>query len=471
MTDLRAEQEPGSWRTLLGREHAPVAMVLAGGVLLEASNVYLTTSLLPTIVADIGGAQYYAWTMTTFLVASVISAMLVSRTLTTKGSVNAYVLAFSLFGAGSLLCAASPDMGIFLLGRAVQGLGGGLLAGLGYALIQRSLPEQLWARGAALVSAMWGVGNLLGPTVGGLFGQIDVWRPAFAILAGLAVALAALVVRVIPRTAKAQASSPVPTVSLVLLTAAVAAVSLASVVPEGVGTIVAIGAGLVLGVSFIRYERTATSSVLPAVTFARSSSLRWVYITVGILAFGIGTEAFIPLFGQELGGFSPLLAGFLGASLSLGWSVTQMFSANAERGRSVKALTIAGPAVLAAGLAAYAALQESLPATPVLALWFAALFVAGAGIGLAFPHLTVAAFRSVDDQEEAAKAAAGINMVFLIASAFSAALAGVLVSLGEPSMLDSARYLLIAFAAIAVVGVLPARASGRVHDLTVAPDG
>lgn len=134
-----------------------------------------------------------------------------------------------------------------------------------------------------------------------------------------------------------------------------------------------------------------------------------------------------------------------------------MFSANAERGRSVKALTIAGPAVLAAGLAAYAALQESLPATPVLALWFAALFVAGAGIGLAFPHLTVAAFRSVDDQEEAAKAAAGINMVFLIASAFSAALAGVLVSLGEPSMLDSARYLLIAFAAIAVVGVLPAR--------------
>lgn len=156
MTDLRAEQEPGSWRTLLGREHAPVAMVLAGGVLLEASNVYLTTSLLPTIVADIGGAQYYAWTMTTFLVASVISAMLVSRTLTTKGSVNAYVLAFSLFGAGSLLCAASPDMGIFLLGRAVQGLGGGLLAGLGYALIQRSLPEQLWARGAALVSAMWG---------------------------------------------------------------------------------------------------------------------------------------------------------------------------------------------------------------------------------------------------------------------------------------------------------------------------
>ena len=72
----------GTWRELLGVRYAPVATVLAGGVLLEASNVYLTTSLLPTIVADIGGAEFYSWTMTTFLVASVITSMLVSRALT-----------------------------------------------------------------------------------------------------------------------------------------------------------------------------------------------------------------------------------------------------------------------------------------------------------------------------------------------------------------------------------------------------
>jgi cyanate permease len=94
-------------------------------------------------------------------------------------------------------------------------------------------------------------------------------------------------------------------------------------------------------------------------------------------------------------------------------------------------------------------------------LWFVALFVAGAGIGLAFPHLTVAAFRSVNDAEEAAKASAAINTVLLIASAFSAALAGVLVNLGEPSMMTSAHYLLISFAVVAAVGTLPARAACR----------
>ena len=62
-------------------------------------------------------------------------------------------------------------MPVLLAGRAVQGLGGGLLAGLGYVMLQRALPERLWARGAALVSAMWGIGNILGPLVGGLFAQ------------------------------------------------------------------------------------------------------------------------------------------------------------------------------------------------------------------------------------------------------------------------------------------------------------
>jgi hypothetical protein len=122
---------------------------------------------------------------------------------------------------------------------------------------------------------------------------------------------------------------------------------------------------------------------------------------------------------------------------------------------------VAGPAVLAAGLGGYAALQATSPPVPVLALWFVALFVAGAGVGLAFPHLTVAAFGSVDDAEQAAKASAGINTVLLIASAFSAALAGVLVNLGRPALLTSAHYLLISFAVVAAVGLLPARAAGR----------
>jgi MFS family permease len=452
---------PGTWRELLGPRYAPVATVLAGGVLLEASNVYLTTSLLPTIVADIGGAEFYAWTMTTFLVASVITSMLVGRTLVARGAVAAYVLAFGLFAAGSLISAASPVMAGLLLGRAVQGLGGGLLAGLGYAMIQRALPERLWARAAALVSAMWGVGNILGPAVGGLFGQLDAWRAAFVVLVVVSGLLILLVRAAIPATGRTKVDVPVPAGSLALLTASVAAVSLASVVPAGAGTAIALAVGVGLGAWFVRHERAARARVLPEVTYRGRSRLRWVYVTVGVLAFGIGTEAFIPLFGQELGGMAPLAAGFLGAALSLGWSVTQVVTANATRPRAVRALIVGGPLLLAAGLTGYAAAQQELPAGGVIAAWAVALFAAGAGIGLAFPHLTVAAMGSTDDEEEAAKASAGINTVLIIANAFSAALAGVLVNLGAPSLVTSAQFLLFGFAGIVVLGVVPARLAAR----------
>ena len=245
-TTIDPDKRAGSWGELLGPRFGPVAAVLAGGVLLEATTVYVTTSLLPTIVDDIGGADYYAWTMTVFLTASIVTAMLVSRILTTRGSVEAYVWAASLFGLGSLICALSPTMAFFLTGRAVQGLGGGLLAGLGYALIQRAFPERLWARAAALVSAMWGVGNILGPAVGGVFAEIDAWEPAFLGLFALSAVLVAMILRFVPRTERETSGGAVPGVSLVLLTAAVASVSIASIVPAGPATVATLAVGVVL---------------------------------------------------------------------------------------------------------------------------------------------------------------------------------------------------------------------------------
>ena len=73
--------------------------------------------------------------------------------------------ALSVLGVGSVVCALAPSMEILLVGRAVQGGAGGLVAGLGYAVINAALPQSLWIKASALVSAMWGVGILLGPAI------------------------------------------------------------------------------------------------------------------------------------------------------------------------------------------------------------------------------------------------------------------------------------------------------------------
>ena len=166
----------GSWRELLGPRNLGTSAVLAGGVALYATNEFLTISLMPSAVADIGGHRLYAWVTTMYLVASVVAATTVHSTLIRLGPRWSYLFALSVFGAGSLVCTAAPTMELLLVGRTVQGLGGGLLAGLGYAVINAALPNRLWTKASALVSAMWGVGTLLGPAAGGLFAQFGSWR-------------------------------------------------------------------------------------------------------------------------------------------------------------------------------------------------------------------------------------------------------------------------------------------------------
>ncbi|MBO1415857.1 MFS transporter [Streptomyces sp. FH025] len=452
----------GGWRELLSRRYAAAASILAGGVALYAMNLYFTAALMPSIVADIGGERYYAWVATGFLMAAVIASMLVSRLLDRLGAARAYVLGFLVFGAGAVLNAASPSMAALILGRVVQGLGGGLVAGLGYAVIRSALPERLWTRAAGLVSAMWGVGTLVGPSLGGLFAQLGAWRLAYVLLLVAALVLALLARRVLPGpTGSGAGAGRVPLASLVLLTLAAAAFSVSSTVPRGWATGACIVAGLVLLAGFALAERRGTATVLPHRTYRAGNGLKWLYLTVAVLCGGVIPENFIPLFGQGLGGLGPLVAGFLGAAISAGWTSAQLFSVNitSERGRARAIRT--GPVVLTVGLLAYGLLQTGDATGARIVVWAVVLFVAGTGIGLAFPHLSVAAMSSSTDPVEGGKAAAALNTTQLISYAVVSALAGTLISLGGDDLLASARYMTFGIAVITLLGVGTAALTAR----------
>ncbi|PII96823.1 MFS transporter, partial [Leucobacter sp. OLES1] len=190
--------DSGSWRELFSGAHLAAALVLAGGVAMYAMNTFFTAALLPSTIAEVGGSEYFAWVVTAFLIASVLASMLVTRVLGRFGAARGYLLAFAVFGTGTLGAALAPSMEFFLAMRVAQGLGGGLLAGLGYAVIRQALPEHLWTRATGLISAMWGVGTLIGPALGGLFAQLGIWRWAFALRAAVSFLLGVLALRALP---------------------------------------------------------------------------------------------------------------------------------------------------------------------------------------------------------------------------------------------------------------------------------
>ncbi|GAB2485428.1 MFS transporter [Streptosporangium sandarakinum] len=458
---MNLPSDPPAWRELLGREHLGAAIVLAGGVLVGAINIYLAASLLPTAVADLGGASFYAWNMTVYLVAMVVATTLTGRLLSRWGNVGAYVLGFATFTAGSLACALSPAMAVLLISRGVQGLGAGLLSGLGFAVIRAALPARLWTRGAALMSAMYGVGNFAGPALGGLFAQFGSWRPAFGVMAVIAAGCGEMVPRVLPRGERGGIRVAIPAGSLLLVMAAAGAVSVTGVVTGTLAKAAGIGVALLLVAGFIVHERRSELRVLPRTTYRRDSSLKWVYLTLGLLAFGVAVESFLPLFGQRLAGLPPVVAGFFAAAISLGWSVTQIGSSSVTGERTVRRLRVFGPILLALGLFVQGLLQRADTPIWLVLVWVPVLFVAGAGIGLAYPHLSVAAMSSTSDPEEGGRAAAAIATVTSLAIAFGTAVAGILVNLAGDSMLDAARYVPFGLAIICAIGALTAHAAGR----------
>jgi MFS family permease len=453
----------GSWRELLGPKNLGASTVLAGGVALYATNEFLTISLMPSAVADIGGHRLYAWVTTVYLVASVIGATTVHSTLMRLGPRWSYLFALSVFGAGSLVCTAAPTMEILLVGRTVQGLGGGVLAGLGYAVINTALPNWLWTKASALVSAMWGVGTLVGPAAGGLFAQFGSWRWAFGMLAILTVAVAMLVPVALPARREADVDvprTPIPVWSLMLLGSAALAVSVAGVPQQAWATTAMLILGAVLVAVFLLVDRRLPAAVLPPSAF-RPGPLKWIYLTLGVLMAATMADMYVPLFGQRLADLTPIAAGFLGAGLAIGWTVSEISSASMSDARAIRRTVAVAPAVMAVGLGLGAVTLRDDASLGLVAVWALTLVITGAGVGIAWPHLSAWAMNCVDDPVEGPAAAAAINTVQLICGAFGAGLAGVVVNMTETGSATPARWLFAAFAVLATLGLVASTRSGR----------
>jgi MFS family permease len=438
--------------------------VVAGGVVLYSTNEFLTISMLPSTINEIGGERIYAWVTTLYLVGSVVAAATVNTMLHRVGAAVSYLLGFAALGVGSLVCAAAPNMEVLLAGRFLQGLAGGLLCGLSFAVINTVLPRSLWSRASAMAASTWGVGALLGPALGGFFAQFGAWRWAFGLLAMLSVGMAVLAPGVLSVDSDEQdadrASTRIPVPSVVLLGAAALAVSVASLPHNTVATAGLLIVGALLVGAFLIVDRRMPTAVLPASVYG-FGPLKWVYLTLGLLVAATKVDLYVPLFGQRLAHLGPIVAGLLGAALSLGWTISGLGSGSLNKARTIVGVVIAAPLVMAIGLALAGVAHVQGATAGVIILCALALLAVGVGIGAAWPHLSAWAMSDVDDPAEGRTAATAINSVQLIFGAFGAGLAGVVVNIADGGGVSAARWAFAVFALLALSACFTAFRAGR----------
>jgi MFS family permease len=311
---------------------------------------------------------------------------------------------------------------------------------------------------------MCGAATLVGPAAGGFFAQFGLWRWAFGVVAMLTAAMAVLA-RVALAAVRVGQSGTTPTMkvpvwSLLLLGAAALAVSVAELPHNVVATAGLLAAGTVLAGVFLVVDWRTSAGVLPSSVFG-SGPLKWIYLTLALLMAAAMVETYVPLFGQRLAHLLPVVAGFLGAALSAGWTVSEIVSASLSKARVIaRAVTIA-PLVIAGGLALAAVTQFDGAPVGIVMLWAVALLVSGTGIGVAWPQLSAWAMSCVDDPAAGGVAAAAINTVQLISGAFGAGLAGVVVNMAAGRDVVAARWLFMVFAVLAAVGGVASHRASR----------
>src|SRR5437763_15322509 len=195
---VAAEAEKGSWGELFSDGRGLYSALIIGGIAMQATQMLVIAIIMPTIIADIGGADYYTWAAMLYTIGSIVGGASTGTVWARFGARRSYTLGALVFALGTLSCALAPDIGALIVARSVQGWAGGLVAGSGMALITSLYAARLRTRIIAISQGTFTACHLSGPVVGGMFAAMHWWRGSFCAMAPFILAFAALAYAKIP---------------------------------------------------------------------------------------------------------------------------------------------------------------------------------------------------------------------------------------------------------------------------------
>src|ERR1700691_4955387 len=169
--------------------YRPLTVGLVLAVTFVAFEALAVATILPVVGRHLGDLRLYGWVFSAFLLASLIGIVL-AGTLADRVPLGRPMLA----GLALVVGGTAPDMPVLVAGRAVQGLGAGVVPAVAYVAISRCYPKECRPRMFAVLSTAWVVPGLIGPGIAALVAAAVGWRWVFLGLLPLVVAAGALVV-------------------------------------------------------------------------------------------------------------------------------------------------------------------------------------------------------------------------------------------------------------------------------------
>ena len=421
MYQLEGERVPLSALTKAG--HLPRLLVLCFGVWLYAADSTLVATVMPVAVEDIGGLPYLSWTYTLYQLGSVVTGAIAALVVLRTGIVRAEIFAGILYIFGCTLSAYSSNMSTMILGRLLQGMGGGGLVSLAFIGASTMFPKNLWVRAIAVISAIWGVSSMCGPLIGSYFVNIGNWRGAFWVFALQGLITIFVAPPLLRRNFQSQTREiqSMPVARLGLLSIAVLAICQAGVVSSTEFAGVLCITGFVLLLFFLKQDTGSRNRIFPkGILNPFTVSGSGLLMLSSLFMATISLTVYGPLLMYIIFGATPLMAGYIIALESLAWTLTAIFTSGLGGRIEPRLIRMGAFFVIVSTLG----LIYAMPSGP---LWLIAFFsvIMGMGFGMSWSFVSKRIISNVPETERT-QASASIPTFMRVSMALGSALSGII---------------------------------------------
>jgi EmrB/QacA subfamily drug resistance transporter len=418
--------EPTAGR--LPRELRSLALTFMLGAVMVGLDATMVNVALETLARDFDTSiATIQWVSTAYLLALAMVIPLSGWAIERYGARPAWIVAITLFTAGSVLCGLAWSAGSLIAFRVVQGLGGGMIVPVMQTTLARAAGPALLPRVMAAIGVPAMLAPVLGPALGGLLVSHASWRMLFYINVPICLAALLLTTRVVMPETRRPAGSRLDVLGLLLLSPAIAGIvfglaqagSHGSFVDAHVLVPTVAGIALLLGFAIhalrTRHEPIIDLRLFKARSFAGSSGVVF-FFSMAML----GSALLLPLYYQQVRGEDALHAGLLLAPLGLGFGIALVAASRLSDRLGPRPLILAGLFFTAVSTFALTRLGQD---TDYIYLSFAS-FVSGLGIGSALVPAMAGAYRDLK-QEAIARATSSIRIFQQLGGSFGVALLAV----------------------------------------------
>lgn len=364
---------------------------LIASVSLSSLDASILATALPTIAGQFNAFEQLSWVMTAYIVTSTIATPLLGKLSDLYGRRTIFQISMTIFTVASLLCGLSQSIGQLIAARAVQGIGGGAIQALAFAIVGDVLPPRVRGKYVGYFTLAFAGSALLGPLVGGLIIEQWSWPWIFFINVPLCPLLMVFLHRSLQlpfarRTAK-----------LDLLGAFLLSVGLGSLMiglEEGrtnltnPRSLVLLAIAAVVLILFVLQERRASEPMIPLRLFRNRVVLCCAMIGACAGAVSFGSSNFLSVFFQDALFVPPAEAGLRSLPLMVGVVISSTTTGRLISSRGYyKRFPVAGSIMATVGMAFLAMLVFN---RTTYIFFVPVLFLMGLGFGSAYTTTSIA---------------------------------------------------------------------------------